>query len=44
MEAIVFEIGDNTPRDFIRRKGEVAAVEMMRLLIAGNQRMDGLNN
>ncbi|MBK9163119.1 MAG: hypothetical protein IPM21_04280 [Acidobacteria bacterium] len=33
MEAIVYEIGDNTPRDFIRRKGEVAAEELMRLLM-----------
>lgn len=32
MEAIVYEIGDNTPRDFIRKKGEVAAVELMKLL------------
>lgn len=32
MEAIVFEIGDNTPRDFIRKKGEVGAVELMKLL------------
>ncbi|MGH9948187.1 MAG: M14 family metallopeptidase [Pyrinomonadaceae bacterium] len=34
MEAIVFEIGDNTPRDFIRKKGEVGAVELMKLLTA----------
>jgi murein tripeptide amidase MpaA len=32
MEALVFEIGDNTPRDFIRKKGEVGAVELMKLL------------
>lgn len=32
MEAIVFEIGDNTSRDFIRKKGEVGAIELMRLL------------
>ncbi len=32
MEAIVFEIGDNTPRDFIKKKGEVGAVELMKLL------------
>lgn len=34
MEAIVFEIGDNTPRDFIRKKGRVGAEEIMKLLIA----------
>lgn len=34
MEAIVFEIGDNTPRDFIRKKGEVGAIELMKLLLA----------
>ncbi len=33
MEAIVFEIGDNTPRKFIRKKGEVGAVELMKLLL-----------
>lgn len=33
MEAIVFEIGDNTPRDFIRKKGIVGADEMMKLLL-----------
>jgi hypothetical protein len=32
MEAIVFEIGDNTPRDFIHKKGEVGAIELMKLL------------
>jgi murein tripeptide amidase MpaA len=35
MEAIVFEIGDNTPRDFIKKKGRVGAEEIMKLLIAG---------
>jgi len=34
MEAIVFEIGDNTPRDFIRKKGEIGADELMKLLLA----------
>jgi murein tripeptide amidase MpaA len=34
MEAIVFEIGDNTPRDFIKKKGRVGAEEIMKLLIA----------
>ncbi len=32
MEAIVFEIGDNTPRDFIKKKGSVGAVEIEKLL------------
>ncbi len=32
-EAIVYEIGDDTPRDFIRQKGTISAVEMMKLLI-----------
>ncbi|MGI8670255.1 MAG: M14 family metallopeptidase [Aridibacter sp.] len=34
MEAIVFEIGDNTPREFIRKKGEVGATELMKLMLA----------
>lgn len=34
MEAIVFEIGDKTPRDFIRKKGTVGAVELMKLMLA----------
>jgi hypothetical protein len=34
MEAIVFEIGDNTPRDFIRKKGETGARELMKLMLA----------
>lgn len=33
MEAIVFEIGDNTPRDFIKKKGEVGAEELMKLML-----------
>lgn len=33
MPAIVFELGDNTPRDFLREKGSVAAEEIMRLLL-----------
>ncbi|MBS9462123.1 succinylglutamate desuccinylase/aspartoacylase family protein [Flagellimonas sp. 389] len=32
MPAIVFELGDNTPRDFLKLKGKVAAEELMRLL------------
>ena len=34
MEAIVFEIGDNTSRDFIKKKGSVGANELMKLLIS----------
>ena len=33
MPAIVFELGDNTPRDFLKEKGRVAAEELMRLLM-----------
>ena len=32
-ESITYEIGDETPRDFIQKKGERAALEMMKLLI-----------
>lgn len=32
-EGITFEIGDQTPRDFIKIKGRTAAIEMMELLI-----------
>ena len=32
-EGIVYEVGDNTPRDLIRKKGRTAAIEMMSLLI-----------
>ena len=32
MPAIVFELGDNTPRDFLKQKGQVAAEELMKLL------------
>ncbi|MEO8073759.1 MAG: M14 family metallopeptidase [Acidobacteriota bacterium] len=34
MEAIVFEIGDNTSRKFIREKGEVGARELMKLMLS----------
>ncbi|WP_350291712.1 M14 family metallopeptidase [uncultured Croceitalea sp.] len=34
MPAIVFELGDNTPRPFLKEKGKVAAEELMRLLLA----------
>ncbi|UII76056.1 M14 family metallopeptidase [Flagellimonas sp. HMM57] len=33
MPAIVFELGDNTPRDFLKLKGKVAAEELMQLLL-----------
>lgn len=33
MPAIVFELGDNTPRDFLKEKGRVAAEELMGLLV-----------
>jgi len=33
MPAIVFELGDNTPRDFLKQKGKVAAEELMLLLL-----------
>ena len=33
MESITYEIGDNTPREFIALKGEVGAVELMKLLL-----------
>lgn len=33
MPAIVFELGDNTPRDFLKEKGKVAAEELMMLLM-----------
>lgn len=32
MPSIVFELGDNTPRDFLKKKGQIAAEELMRLL------------
>jgi hypothetical protein len=34
MEAIVFEIGDNTPRDVITEKGKVGATELMKLILS----------
>ncbi|WP_282050751.1 M14 family metallopeptidase [Maribacter aquivivus] len=36
MPAIVFELGDNTPRDFLKQKGQVAAEELMDLLDSQN--------
>lgn len=32
-EALTYEVGDNTPRDFIRKKAEVSATKLMELLI-----------
>ncbi len=32
-DAVTYEIGDDTPRDFIREKGRISAYEMMKLLI-----------
>ena len=32
-EGIVYEVGDETPRDLIKKKGRTAAIEMMELLI-----------
>lgn len=34
MPAIVFELGDNTSRTFLKEKGKVAAEELMKLLLA----------
>mgnify|MGYP000173920333 CR=1 FL=1 len=31
-ESMTFEVGDNTPRDLIRQKGESTAIELMRIL------------
>ncbi|MCL6273388.1 M14 family metallopeptidase [Muricauda sp. 2012CJ35-5] len=32
-EALVFEIGDNTDREFIKKKGEVSALKLMELML-----------
>ena len=32
-EALVFEVGDNTPRDFLKEKARISANELMRLLL-----------
>ncbi|MDW7694316.1 M14 family metallopeptidase [Flammeovirgaceae bacterium SG7u.111] len=32
-EALVFEIGDNTPRDFIKEKAKVSAEQMMKIML-----------
>jgi len=36
-EGITYEIGDETPRDFVRNKGRTAAIELMQLLILRNK-------
>lgn len=33
-ESLTYEIGDNTPRDLLKRKGEVSAMKLMELLLA----------
>lgn len=35
-EALTYEVGDNTPRDFIRTKAEVTAQKLMELLLASD--------
>lgn len=32
-ESLVYEVGDNTPRPFVRQKGQVAATQLMQLLL-----------
>ena len=32
-EALTYEIGDHTPRDFIQRKGKVSAMKLMELML-----------
>lgn len=32
-ESLVFEIGDNTPREFIKEKGKISAEELMKLML-----------
>ena len=32
-ESLTYEIGDNTPREFVRKKGEVAAMKLMELML-----------
>lgn len=36
-EALVFEIGDNTPQDFIKKKGEVSGEEFMKLILESSK-------
>lgn len=37
-EGITYEIGDDTPRDFIQKKGQVSAQEMVNVLLEGKYR------
>ena len=32
-ESLTFEIGDNTPREFVRKKAEVSAIKLMELML-----------
>lgn len=32
-EALVYEVGDNTPRDFLKRKGQVSAEQLMKIVL-----------
>ena len=32
-ESVTFEIGDDTPRDLIKKKGEIAAIKLMELML-----------
>ncbi len=36
-EALTYEIGDHTPRDLLRRKGEVSARQLMRLMLEADE-------
>ncbi len=32
-ESLTYEVGDNTPREFVRQKGEIAAMQLMELML-----------
>ena len=32
-ESLIYEVGDNTPREFVRKKGEVSAMKLMDLMM-----------
>ena len=36
-ESLVYEVGDNTPRQFVKRKGEVTAWKLMELMLKRNE-------
>ena len=36
-ESLTYEIGDNTPRDLLRRKGEVSAKKLMEILLESDE-------